>query len=285
MHIDASGFGWGGIGPGGEQAHGYFTAEQRALSSGAREMIAISAAISSFLPVLRGHHVTLYKDSTNCEAICDHGSRRAHLQKIAISVFNMCRAHDVDLKVVWVPREQNQLADALSKWVDTEDWMLRGELFQHLDRMWGPHTVDRFASDKNHLLPVFNSKFWCPGSAGVDAFALNWQGANNWCNPPFSLIGRVLTHMRMQGAVGTVIVPFWPKRPWWPLLEPRAGLWAPFVTAWWLFPNMQSVFLPGPDSGNTVGRGAPGWRVFALRVDFRPGYQRRQCIPLARPQH
>ena len=96
------------------------------------------------------------------------------------------------MSVHWVPRELNQAADDASKLSDGDDWILNPAVFRELDARWGPHACDRFASDKKHLCPVFYSQFFRPGSAGVDSFAFSWHNANNWINPLFNLIGRVL---------------------------------------------------------------------------------------------
>ena len=91
--------------------------------------------------------------------------------------------------------------DALSKFHDGDDWMLNSKYFRILDKLWGPHTFDRFASATNKQCEKFNSRFWCPASAGVNALAYNWVGQNNWVNPPYALIGRVLLHMKcLQGS-------------------------------------------------------------------------------------
>ena len=55
--------------------------------------------------------------------------------------------------------------------------------------MFGPHTVDRFASVSTALLPAYNSRFADSFLAGVDAQGqTDWGGQNNWVNPPFRLI-------------------------------------------------------------------------------------------------
>ena len=48
---------------------------------------------------------------------------------------------------------------------------LHNRYFEWLDRLWGPHTVDRFASKDNAKCIRFNSKFPCSTSKAVDAFA------------------------------------------------------------------------------------------------------------------
>ena len=46
------------------------------------------------------------------------------------------------------------------------------DLFKMLTvRRWGVATIDRFASEKNLKTMKFNSKYLCPGTLGVDAFA------------------------------------------------------------------------------------------------------------------
>ena len=45
------------------------------------------------------------------------------------------------------------------------------DVFIHLDRLWGPHSIDRFASSYNSKLPRFNSRFLQSGTEAVDAFS------------------------------------------------------------------------------------------------------------------
>ena len=78
---------------------------------------------------------------------------------------------------------------------------------------WGPHSVDRFANHVNAKLPPFNSRFWNPGSEGIDAFVMNWHGENNYVCPPICLILRVLHHMRNCKASDSLIVPLWHSAP------------------------------------------------------------------------
>ena len=57
--------------------------------------------------------------------------------------------------------------------IDYADWQLNPIIFAELDSLWIPHTVDRFASHNNALLPRFNSRYWFPGTEAVDAFTVN----------------------------------------------------------------------------------------------------------------
>eukprot|EP00731_Ephydatia_muelleri_P018538 Em0011g578a len=120
----------------------------------------------------------------------------------------------------WIPREQNEIADYISRIVDYDDWYVNPAVFAWVEELWGPHTVDRFASHYNMQLPRFNSRFASPGAEAVDAFTVNWSGENNWWCPPPVLIPRVLRHAEGCRALGTLVVPCWESAPYWPLLCP-----------------------------------------------------------------
>ena len=109
----------------------------------------------------------------------------------------------------------NKGADTTSKVIDYDDWEF---LFKELDRMWGPHTFDRFADSRNTKLKKFNSKFCCPDTAAVDAFSQDWSKDNNYLVPPIHLIAKVIDHLIITNYVGTLVVPWWPSAPFWPLL-------------------------------------------------------------------
>ena len=109
--------------------------------------------------------------------------------------------------MVWIPRDQNVVADRLSKITDYDDCSVHDDVFTQLDALWGPRSIDRFACSYNAKLPRFNSRFLQPGTEAVDAFSQDWALENNWLVPPVTLIGRVLRQMRDCKAIGTMIVP------------------------------------------------------------------------------
>ena len=102
---------------------------------------------------------------------------------------------------------RNVHADRLSRLPAHYEWQLNPELFQILDDMWGPHTVDRFASHINALLPRYNARFFDPGSEATDALAQMWSRENNFVNAPIRLIPQVLNLIVEQKASATIIAP------------------------------------------------------------------------------
>ena len=88
----------------------------------------------------------------------------------------------------WIPRDENQEADDLSRCGDSDDWYVSNEVFSELNLKWSPHTIDCFASMLNAKLKMFNSRFWLPGTEAVNSLDKNWSGEVNWWVPPPRLI-------------------------------------------------------------------------------------------------
>lgn len=227
---------------------------------------------------LRGQRVQLVMDNQAAVQVVNNGSAAGDgLHELAVQLFYYTLEQGITLTATWVPREQNARADALSKVQDTSDWMLHPRRFAQLSAQWGPFEVDLFASHTNHQVPTYFSRFHTPDTAGVDAFG-QWWGRACWCNPPFSLMARILQHAQRCQARMCLIVPFWPTTPWWHRLVQRRGTaFASFVQAWQPLPRRQDTFLPGT-SGNRLHKGPPLWEVLALLVDFAPGAQRSQPL-------
>ena len=110
-----------------------------------------------------------------------------------------------------------------------DDWKVNSSLFLYIDSLWGPHSVDCFASIENRQLPIFYSRFWCPGTSEVDAFTVNWAGDVNWWVPPMYLVGITIQHAEACKAMGILIIPAWKSAPVWPLLYPDGCHLASFV--------------------------------------------------------
>jgi hypothetical protein len=73
-------------------------------SSTWREIKAVELCVLAFLEKLRGSTVTFYTDSQNAASIILKGNRVPELQVLALTIFNSCRKHKIDIYTVWVPR-------------------------------------------------------------------------------------------------------------------------------------------------------------------------------------
>lgn len=90
----------------------------------------------------------------------------------------------------------------------------------------------------------------------MNALLQDWAPENGYANPPFGLLLRVLLWAMRCRACLTLVVPVWPSRVWWPLLELLAVDAVAIPTTTLTF--LQKGHLP---------RDAPRWRVLAVRVD------------------
>ena len=119
---------------------------------------------------------------------------------INLKVFSLSIHNNIKLEPEWIPRSLNERADLLSRIVDYDDWMLNPVVFAEVDRLWGPHSVDRFANWQNCQTTRFNSRCWSPGS---EAFTVDW-GKENVPDPKNHT---TCTSMHGQGNHASVIVP------------------------------------------------------------------------------
>ena len=228
--------------------------------------MAVSRVLDSIAPKLRNVRVRWFSDNQNVVRIIQVGSRKAHLQEQAMRVFETCIAYQIRLEPEWLPREENELADFISRIINYDDWQVDPECFYDLDGIWGPHSIDRFADNYNSQLPRFNSRFACPGTEAVDAFTVDWGGGeNNWWCPPPSLVVRVMKHAEVCHASGTLVVPCWESAPFWPLLCTDGMGYASFVVDVRMVP---ACTLQGRSGGNLFGECRPSDRLLALRVGF-----------------
>ena len=185
-----------------------------------------------------------------------------------MKVFNLAIRYQIRLEPEWVPRELNEQADYLSRIVDHDDWFLHPAVFEEVDAIWGPHTIDRFADFHNRQTPRFNSRCWSPGSEAVDAFTVDWSAENNWWCPPLTLVPCVIGHARVCRAMGTLIVPCWLSAPFWPLLQPSRAIFAQFVKEAVVLPQSELLILPGLSGSSLFNGTMPNSKVRALRGDF-----------------
>ena len=84
-------------------------------------------------------------------------------------------SHGGRLEGRWVPREENALADALSKVKDPSAWRLSWPVAKWVWRSLLAHSpytkpdIDAFADPHNKMCRTFFSRWPCPGAAAVDA--------------------------------------------------------------------------------------------------------------------
>jgi hypothetical protein len=222
-----------------------------AASSTLRELFGVWRFVEAVRALLQGGRHLLVLDNLGCVFILggtvpafarggrregeflSGGSPQPELQRLAISIADMQDEHRFSLVPIWRPREENVRADFLSRvsLLQLHDYRLRAGAFRWLDSLWGPHTIDRFATaESRQQLQGRNAGRFCalyfhPDAVWTDAFSAPWGQENNWMFPPFPLTGEAVAAIRAYGACGTLITLEDPSASWWADLRRGQG-WA-----------------------------------------------------------
>ena len=251
-----------------EVSHRMWSSSEVEKSSTWRELKAVQFALTSFKDFVQGKSVKWHSDNQGAVRIVDIGSPKAELHSIALDIFDFCRNFNVLFVSQWVPRQLNACADDISNNIDFDDWYTTQWFFAHLDHIWGPHTLDRFANASNAHLPRFNSRFRVPGTEAVDAFSVSWAADNNWLVPPIHCIIRVIQHL-VCSAFGTSVVPYWPSNAFWPFLFASSLDYQPYVIDSIYFPDPSGIFALGCFKDSLIGSDKFNSAVLAVRIDAR----------------
>lgn len=292
LYSDASGKsltslgGWAGyFNPTGNtmvQARGLWDEIETETSSTWRELKTLFLVLKSFnkLNAFDGKSILFKTDNQGvADGVHKGTSRTPVMYDLYMEVFWYCISHNIDLQATWIPREQNAVADALSKLEDPNDWSLNPAIFSELNQKWGPFVVDLFASFNNHLLKDYYCLHHTPDCLAVDAFTQRWSG-NCWCNPPFGLISKVIQHAQWCSASMCLVCPLWPSAVWWHLLLSEASpvFFAPFVYGCRLLCKSNDLYIQGLGVSRKSRR-SPNWHTLALYVDFSLPLRGRVHVP------
>jgi hypothetical protein len=126
-------------------------------------------------------------------------------------LWSLLDSNDTNIRPRYIRSAANIWADTLSREMDYEGWQLNPRIFDHLQRRWGPHTIDRFASMLNAQLPRFNARRWDSLCEDIDSMHLSdeaWRHENNYYNPPLSALPALAAKLAQAQAAATVIAPF-----------------------------------------------------------------------------
>ena len=239
---------------------------ERLRSSTWREAETVRRVINSNIEILQHKKVKVFSDNKNVMSVLQIGSSKNDLQNISCDVNDICELHDIKISPEWIPRDQNQKADDLSRYGDCDDWSVSDEVFSRLNIEWGPHTIDRFACMYNTKCQRFNSRFWVPGTEAVNSLDQNWSDETNWIVPPPVLILKCIRKIELEKASGTMIVPLWKSAPYWPDLHADDGFLKRFIAECRLLPTRNAICKGRGNNG--IFRKPLSFRMVALKVRF-----------------
>lgn len=241
---DASSWGWGAH-LSNAVAQGEWSPEEARASSNQRELLAVQRALQSFQMEIRGHNLQILSDNIATVAYINKqgGTRSRRLQSIAQEILSWAEGNLASISAVHLKGKNNCLADYLSRHrIDRDNWSLHPEVFADLTKRWGYPVADLFANRNNRKTEIFFSMNPADQALGIDALANPWPPGLCYAFPPIRLIPEVLRKFRLEETDLILIAPFWPKRPWFSLLQSLVS------EPPWSLPKREDLLLQGPVS-------------------------------------
>jgi hypothetical protein len=245
----------------------YWTSQEQKLSSTWRELKTVEIYMQEKLNILAGLNLKWYTDNQAVPRIIYKGSMVSNLQESALKIFKLCVDNHIELSIDWIPRTLNEQADDLSKRQDTDDWQVQKHIFDFLNRVAGPFSLDCFATNLSAKVERFYAKYCCAGVLGVDAFAFDWGGELLWLVPPPKLISKVISHCKLCRAKGILIIPKWQSSVFWPLIMLKSG-WAPGISLKYEYKNPGNFFARGPFGNSCFSEARFSSNVLVLELNY-----------------
>lgn len=184
------------------------------------ELLAIFFGLKCFASHLLNCEILLRVDNMTAISYVNRmgGVQFPDLTATARSIWQWCEHRNIWIFASYIKSSENAEADKESRNLPGETkWSFSNRAFQSIVTKLGKPNIDLFASRCNRKCFRFASWGPDPEAFAIDAFTLDWSVFSFYAFPPFILISRVLQKIIYDQAEGTLVVPFWPSQPWYPL--------------------------------------------------------------------
>ena len=219
VSTDASNLGWG-IHFDGRLHQGRWDADAPAHIN-AKELFTLHIFLRDFLPSSILPRSLLWRtDNTTAMAYVkkEGGTISQSLLQIATQLLLLAEEKQIRILPVYVPSEENLLADAASRFQSLPDWHLNPSVFNMICRRWGSPVIDLFATDLSSQLPRFFAWGQSQRAEAFDALLQPWAFTLAYAFPPPALLPRTLNKIAVSQGEFLLVVPFWPTQKWFPVL-------------------------------------------------------------------
>lgn len=219
IFTDASLTGWGAH-CNGKSAQGFWTNEEKNTSINYLELLAARFGLRCFAADLTKCEILLRIDNTSAISYINRtgGIQYPHLNELTRKIWQWCERRNIWIFATYIPSRENKEADKASRKINIDtEWELCNGAFENINENFGPFTIDLFATRLNKKCARFCSRFPDPEAMTVDAFTISWTKEKLYAFPPFAIALKTLRKIILDKAEGTIILPFWPTQPWYPL--------------------------------------------------------------------
>ncbi|XP_068096310.1 CCAAT/enhancer-binding protein gamma isoform X1 [Hyperolius riggenbachi] len=212
------------------QAQGQWSTEISRKSSNYRELLAVKNALISFQEKIVNKEVVVFSDNMVVISYLNKqgGTRSEILLNLSLEIMEWSEDHLLSLTAVHIRGDRNILADTLSRQLILEiEWELNPRIFKLIVERWGQPILDLFATAQNAKTKDFCSIQTGTQRNRLDTFSVHWGEGLIYAFLPFKLIQKVVCKIVKDKALVILVVPWWPKRCWFPQLK-RVALEEPF---------------------------------------------------------
>jgi ribonuclease HI len=219
MTTDASPTGWGAVlKVSGDTLHafGSWRTQQKALTSNAKELTAVTRGIRHY--VLRGelHSRTgllVRSDNTSTVADINRLSASGTLTEPLLKLVAEAKKHQIQLQAIHIPGVTNGEADRLSRMGLTREYYLKEEYLKTaLEHLGAQPNRDIFGASPFMTPEVEPSRL-------TDALHADWSWGCLFLHPPPHLLTRTVAKALKEGATAVLVAPAWKGAVWSPMLR------------------------------------------------------------------
>ncbi len=228
LTMDASSYGWLAV-LDGSHCSGRWTHQESKYHVNILELTPVLRAIQHFQESLQAGVLLVQTDNTTVQSYLNQrggGTRSQSLNQLAWEITLWCLNRSIAIRAVHLSGADNVEADILSrrpssrqgKLDSSVEWSLDQETANLLFQVWGSPAADLFATAANAKVLVFYSWTAEPSACRGDAFQANWSRDLLYMYPPIPLLHLALHKISREEADVIAILPWWPRRGWFPLV-------------------------------------------------------------------
>jgi len=207
------------------------TSNERAMSSGLRELLAIYKMMlhAQKVNLLQEKSIIWLTDSTNVVSFWNKGSSVKAVQSVVFDLVKLVKNMRCDLQILHLRRSDPRIVevDQLSKEKDSDNWSLDYQSFTSLMAS-KPCEVDLFADASNARLAKYVSRFYDEKALATDGFTISWDIGTLWICPPVGEVAKIIRKIQGERCSGILIAPDWPAANFYTLVFDQNTLKRPF---------------------------------------------------------
>ena len=191
--------------------------EEQAFHINYLELKAVLLGSKSLCSTIRNKHIRIQSDNAATVAYVNAMGvmKSTDCNNVAKQIWQWCRERVIWLSACHIPGSTNVDANAESRKINSStEWSLHLDVFEDINKMWGPFQIDLFAFRLNFKVPSYVSWKLDPGAISVNAFFMRWKEYFFYAFPPFSVIAACLQKIEQDQATGVLLVPIWWTQPW-----------------------------------------------------------------------